>query len=124
MKKVGKFTDKIINQLHLAIPAGTPIYIGDENEQHIKSRHPYEYDKYYDYLPDILSEPDYVGISPRDGSVQFVKEFCLDSEYIRIAVKISRNKRCFVKTLHLLSTCNAENYIRKGTLKKVDFTVE
>ncbi len=35
MKKVGEFTEKIINQLQLNIPIGTPILIGDNNETHI-----------------------------------------------------------------------------------------
>lgn len=120
MKKVGEFTEKIINQLQLNIPIGTPILIGERNEVHIKSRHPYEYDKYYDRIPDIIAKPDYIGISPKDGSIQFVKEFCINSEYIRIAVKITKNTKCYVKTLHLLSTCNAENYIKKERLKKLD----
>ena len=34
--------------------------------------------------------------------------------------KIAKNTKCYVKTLHLLSTCNTENYIKKGTLKKLD----
>ena len=43
-----------------------------------------------------------------------------NGEYIRVAVKITTGGRCFAKTLHLLSTCNAERYIEKGTLKKLD----
>ena len=118
MKKVGEFTEKVINQLQLNIPIGTPILIGESNETHIKSRHPYEYDRYYNQIPDIIAKPNYIGISPKDGSIQFVKEFFVNSEYIRVAVKITKNTKCYVKTLHLLSTCNAENYIKKGTLKK------
>jgi hypothetical protein len=122
MRKVGEFTDKIIAGLGLEIPEGTPIFIGESNEKHIQSRHPYEYERYYDRIPEILAEPDYLGINPKDKSVQFVKVFCVGSEYIRVAVKITRSAKCFVKTLHLLSTCNAERYIRKGTLKKLDKT--
>jgi hypothetical protein len=120
MKEVGIFTQKIIEQLNLNLPSGTPIFIGETNEAHIKSRHPYEYERYYERLPDILQKPDYIGINPKDGSIQFIKEFCVDSEYIRVAVKITHNTRCFVKTLHLLSTCNADRYIQNGTIKKLD----
>lgn len=120
MKKVGEFTKKIINQLQLNIPAGTPILIGDSNVDHIKSRHPYEYGQYYNRLSDIISNPDYIGLSPKDNSVQFVKEFCINSEYIRVAVKVTSKGKSFVKTMHLLSTYNAERYIQKGTLKKLD----
>lgn len=120
MKKVGEFTEKIINQLKLNIPIGTPILVGNSNENHIKARHLYEYEQYYDRLPDIIAHPDYIGLSPKDNSVQFVKNFIVNSEYIRVAVKVTHNGKSFVKTMHLLSTCNAERYIQKGTLKKLD----
>ena len=75
---------------------------------------------YYNKISVILSEPDYVGLNPNDKSIQYVKEFLVNSEYIRVAVRISQNQKCYVKTLHLLSTYNAERYINKGTLKKLD----
>ena len=120
MRKIGYFTEEIINLLSLDLDANTPIYIGDTNIEHIKKRHMYEYDKYFDKIDDIISEPDYVGRNKKDGSVSFVKEYKISEEYIRVAVRITTNKKCFAKTLHLLSTCNAERYIEKGTLKKLD----
>lgn len=120
MRQVGKLNSDVITALQLNITPDTPIYIGDSNENHIKKRHPFEYDKYYDKIPDIISHPDYIGLNPKDQSIQYVKEFKVDSEYIRVAIRISNNNKCFVKTLHLLSTYNAERYIQKGTLIKLD----
>lgn len=77
MKKIGCFTQEVIDLLELNLKADTPIFIGDSNIEHIKSRHPYEYEKY-------------------------------SSEYVRVAVRITANNKCYAKTLHLLSTCNAE----------------
>ena len=37
-KQIGNFTSEIINLLNLDIPVGTPIYIGESNIEHIKSR--------------------------------------------------------------------------------------
>lgn len=67
-----------------------------------------------------MNSPDYVGLSPKDSSILFVKLYEVDGEYIRVAVRIASSGRCYAKTLHLLSTCNAERYIKKGTLKKLD----
>ncbi len=120
MKQVGILNSNIIETLQLNIAPGTPIYIGDNNEEHIKKRHPCEYDKYYNKIPDIISSPNYIGLNPKDHSIQYVKEFKINAEYIRVAVKISKKNKCFVKTLHLLSTYNTERYIKKGTLIKVD----
>lgn len=120
MRKVGYFSKEIVDLLNLDIEYDTPILIGKSNIDHIKNRHPYEYDKYFDSIEDILSSPDYVGRNPKDNSVAYVKEYQLDSEFIRVAVRVTPDKKCYAKTLHLLSTCNAERYIQKGTLIKLD----
>ena len=61
-----------------------------------------------------------LGINPKDNSIQFIKEFIINKEYVRVAVKISSARNYYIRTLHLLSTSNAERYIQKGTLKKLD----
>ncbi|WP_303041988.1 hypothetical protein, partial [Turicimonas muris] len=61
-----------------------------------------------------------VGVNPKDSSILFVKLYEVNGEYVRTAVRINSGNRCYAKTLHLLSTCNAERYLEKGTLKKLD----
>ncbi len=119
-RKIGEFSQKIIDTLTLNVSVGTPIYIGDSNIEHIKSRHPYEFEKYIDKIEEIISKPDYIGQNPHDSSILFVCLYKTANEYIRVAVKISTYGNCYAKTLHLLSTSNAERYIKKGTLKKLD----
>ena len=120
MEIVGYISQSVIKRLHLEMEPNTPVFIGESNIEHIKSRHPYEYDKYYKDISVIINAPDYVGQSPKDGSILFVKLYKIDGEYVRVAVKITSGGKCFAKTLHLLSTCNAERYLEKGTLKKLD----
>ena len=120
MATIGYFKEKIIDLLKLQITENTPILIGDVNITHIQKRHPYEYDKYFRDLGEILSDPDYVGINPKDNSIMYVKEYTVNSEFIRVGVKISSNNNYYVRTLHLLSSHNADRYIQKGTLLKVD----
>ena len=119
-KIIGYISEQIINLLQLNIPPDTPVYIGENNIEHIKNRHPYEYDKYLPQITAIINTPDYVGLNPKDSSILFVKLYEFDGEYVRVAVKITSAGRCYAKTLHLLSTCNAERYLEKGTLKKLD----
>ena len=120
MKLVGHFSKDIISLLDLSVEENTPIFIGDVNETHMRNRHEYEYDKYRADISTIIEHPDYVGVSPHDNSVMYVKEYMEAGEFVRVGVKISGSGRYFVRTLHLLSTYNAERYIEKGTLKKVD----
>ncbi len=120
MKPIAFIPKTAIDILELKISPNTPVFIGETNIEHIKSRHPYEYEKYFPDIGCIIESPDYVGLSPKDSSILFVKLYEVNGEYIRVAVRITSSGRCYAKTLHLLSSCNAERYIEKGTLKKLD----
>ena len=120
VKPIAYISQMVIDILELELAPNTPVFIGETNLEHIKNRHPYEYER---YLPDIgliISSPDYVGLNPKDASILFVKLYEVNGEYVRVAVRITSGGKCYAKTLHLLSTCNAERYIEKGTLKKLD----
>lgn len=120
MEPIAFIRKEIIDLLNLDISPNTPVYIGETNLEHIKNRHPYEYEQYLPDIGTIIENPDYVGLSPKDSSILFVKLYEIQGEYIRVATRISASGKCYAKTLHLLSTCNAERYIEKGTLKKLD----
>ena len=120
MEIVGYISLSVIETLSLELKPNTPVFIGESNIEHIKSRHPYEYDVYYKDISTIINSPDYVGLNPKDGSILFVKLFKVNADYVRVAAKITSGGKCFAKTLHSLSTCNAERYLEKGTLKKLD----
>lgn len=120
MQVIGYISQLVIDTLNLKIRPNTPVFIGESNIDHIKNRHPYEYDRYYKDIGMIINSPDYVGINPRDDSILFVKLYKVQGEYVRVAVKTISSGKCFAKTLHSLSTCNAERYLKKGTLKKLD----
>ena len=120
VRRVGFISQRTVDLLGLKLAGGTPILMGKSNVEHIKNRHPYEFDKYYNDIENILEKPDYVGKNPNDDSILFVKEYKVNSEYIRVAVKVTASKKCYAKTLHLLSTCNVERYIARGTLIKFD----
>lgn len=120
MKIIGYISKDVIKTLGLNISPDTPVFIGESNIEHIKNRHPYEFDKYYKDISIIINSPDYVGINPKDDSILFVKLYNVDGEYVRVAVKIASGGKYFARTLHSLSTCNAERYLEKGTLKRLD----
>ena len=94
--------------------------IGESNIEHIKKRHPYEFDKYFTDIKAIIASPDYVGINPSDNSIAYVKEYLIASEYVKVAVRVTSKGQYYAKSLHSLSTYNAERYIERGTLKRLD----
>lgn len=120
MRQVGVFSEKVIQVLELQIEAGTPIYIGDSNIDHIKKRHPVEYRQYFSRIEEILDEPDYVGKDPKNNSIDYVKVFRDGDDFIQVSVRVTNNGNYFAKTLFQLMTYKAERYIEQGTLKKLD----
>lgn len=86
----------------------------------MKTSHPEDFAKYGTELINILSYPDYVGTNPKDGSIEYVKEFLVDGEYVKVAVRLSRNGLYFARSLYVLNPRRVQNYIAKGTLKRVD----
>ncbi|MDO5407591.1 MAG: PBECR2 nuclease fold domain-containing protein [Eubacteriales bacterium] len=120
-KVIGYFKQSIIDILNLKdISCDTPILLGESNVEHMKNRHPYEFDKYFSDISEIIAEPDYVGINPSDNSIGFVKVYYISGEYVRVAVRVTTKGQYFAKSLHSLSSYNAERYIERGTLKKLD----
>ncbi len=88
----------------------------------MKTSHPADFEKYGGELIHILAYPDYVGRNPTDGSIEYVKEFLIDGDYVKVAVRLSGKGLYFARSLYVLNPRRVHNYIDKGTLKKVDGT--
>lgn len=117
--KVGEITEAVINILGLSITSGTPIFIGQSNIEHMLNKHPDEYIKYGCYIHDIVSAPDYVGINPGDGSIEYVKDFPVDNDYVKVAVRVSKSGTYFTRSLYILNPSRVQSFIANGTLKSL-----
>lgn len=115
-KEIGKINKKLIKLLNLSVPEDTPIFLGDSNVQHMKSSHPEDYDKYGKHIESIIYSPDYVAINKKDNSIEYVKEFIINEEYVKVAVRVSTNGTYFARSLYVLNTNRVNNFIEKGTL--------
>lgn len=119
--QIAAFSASVINVLNLSCAVGTPIYLGESNIAHMKSRHPHEYDIYHTHIAEILNHPQYVGINPKDGSIEFVREFQVSgAKFVKVAVRISLSGAYFARSLYVLNTRRVENFTRKETLKHID----
>jgi len=115
--KVGEISEDVIHTLGLSLTPRTPIYIGRTNISHMLYRHPDAYVKYGSYISEILNRPDYVGINPRDGSVEYVKEFRVDNDFVKVAVRVANSGRFFARSLYVLSPSRVNTFITNGALK-------
>lgn len=118
MKVIGNISSEVITLLSLSLAPNTDIYIGDSNIQHILSKHPADYAKYGGKISDIIASPDYVRENPKDGSIEYVKEYAIDGEFVKVAVRVSGKGTLFVRSLYILNKKRVQNFITKGTLKK------
>lgn len=120
IKIVGKISEHIADLLNLSVPVDSNIYLGQSNLEHMKTSHPEDFEKYGAELIHILAYPDYVGMNPTDNSIEYVKEFLIDGDYVKVAVRLSGKGLYFARSLYVLNPRRVHNYISKGTLKKVD----
>ena len=119
-KKVGKLTAKVASVLGLMQRKNQPIMFGDSNREHMMREHPEAYKKYGKHIPQILSSPDYARINPKDGSIEYVKEFKVDGEYVKVAVRADRGENTlFARSIYVLSSNRVRSMIKSGELKKV-----
>ena len=119
-RKVGKITTKVATVLGLLQRRNQPIMLGESNIKHMKETHPKEYKKYGKYIRQIISQPDYVGIDDEDGSIEYVKEFKVDGEHVKVAVRADKgDNTLFARTIYVLKPSRVENAIKTGRLKKV-----
>lgn len=117
-KQVGKLSQRVIELLGLTLSEGRSILLGESNIAHMVSRHPEDYALYGEYIPFILSMPDYVALNTKDESIEYVKEVQMDDVYVKVAVRVSARGQLFARSVYRLNTNRAKNFIEKGTLKK------
>lgn len=58
----------------------------------MQSRHSEDYERYGEYIPEILSSPDYVGLNAADGSIEYIKEFRIDNTFVKVAIRVTQPK--------------------------------
>lgn len=118
MQKVGAISPRVAAALGLSGVDNAPVYLGGTNIAHMKARHSADYQKYGTEIPNILAAPDYVGLNQKDGSIEYVKEFVVDGDFVKVAVRVSSSGKHFARSLYVLGNNRVNNFIAKGTLKK------
>lgn len=119
-KWIGCFSPAVIEALGLNIPSGTPIYIADTNIEHMKASHPEDFEKYGGNIPEIIAHPDYVGLNAKDDSIEFTKEYVIDGNFVKVAVRVSTRNVYYARSMYVLNPNRVKNFIQKGTLRKLD----
>ena len=69
-----------------------------------------------DRLPEIISNPTYVGGHPSQGGIEFIKRF---DENVLVAVRASKKDVLYVRSMYCVTEGKIEKYLNEGTIKKI-----
>ena len=121
--QIGKVSKKVIELLELEYKEEQPIFIGEANINHMKEEHPQDFEKYGANIKDILANPTYLARNEKKKSIEFIKEYNIDNEFVLVAVRVSNNNVHFARTMYIMADEKVEkyfkhNYFIKFNLKK------
>ena len=64
------------------------VIITDERIQHIKERHPNDYERYYNYMKDIIIHPEYIIEANKPNSALILKSFTEGNENFKTVLRL------------------------------------
>lgn len=119
-RQVGIVNKKVIQLLELEYEEELPIILGDTNIEHMKRQHAEDYKKYGADIKDIIKNPTYVAKNPNQGSIEYIKEYKINNEFVLVAVRISNKGTMFAKTLFTMTERKKNIYLKNGYAKKYE----
>ena len=112
-KQVGIINKKVIKLLGLDYKKELPIFLGDSNIEHMKRKHIIDYQRYGSDIERIIANPTYVAKNPKQGSIEYIKEYKINNEFVLVAVRISNKGTMFVKTMFTMTKRKKTIYLLK-----------
>lgn len=76
-----------------------------------------EYELCFQQIPQILHEPDYISVHPKDNSIPFIKDF---SAHVSVAIRVSTDGKLSYRTMYPLIDAQLTHYIDAGHAWKYD----
>lgn len=64
------------------------VVITDERVEHIKMRHPNDYERFVDYIPEIIAEPDYILAANKPNTGVLLKEIQGNDERFKLILRL------------------------------------
>ena len=117
-RQIGKISKKIIDILKLGYEKEQPIFIGDANIKHMKEEHPVDFSTYGAEIGDIIRKPTYLARNEKKKSIEFIKEYKIDNEYVLVAVRVSNNNVHFARTMYIMADEKVKKYFEHNYFYK------
>ena len=110
-RQIAKLNFKVIKLLNLKYMNEIPIFIGDTNIKHMKNKHLEDYKNYGKDISNIIK-------NPNQNSIEYIKEYKKNNDFILVAVRVTSNGKLFARTLFKMTERKKNLYIEKGYAKK------
>lgn len=65
------------------------VIITDNQIQHIKLRHPNDYERFSDYFSNIVGDPDYLIETPKPNTALILKEISVEKEQFKTVLRLA-----------------------------------
>ena len=117
-KQIGKVTNKIIKILNLDYNKEEPIFIGEANLLHMREEHPKDFEKYGANIEKNIKNPTYLARNEKKKSIEFIKEYKVDNDFVLVAVRVSKNNVHFARTMYVMSDEKVEKYFKHNYFYK------
>lgn len=116
--KVGKYNLAFNDILGINL-SDFDIYRSKGLPAHMLKRHHEKCLKYIDYIPDIIKEPDYIGINPNETEVQSIELIKRYKDNVLIGIKLDKdNDYLYVSTMHDISESKIQMRLFSGRFKE------
>lgn len=116
-KSFNKILGLDIDELDIYRSKGLPTHM-------LKSKH-FKALKYIDYIPDIINNPDYIGINPNENGTESIELIKRYKDNILIGIKLDKeNEYLYVSTMHDIQESKISRRLYSGRIKEfcVDVT--
>ena len=107
--------------------ATNEVIITDERIQHIKDRHPNDYEKYYEYLKAIVEVPDYIVETNKPDTALILKEIVTSDEKqfkTVLRLKTSKDRPEFKNSIITFMKINEKEWSRLIRNKRILYKKE
>lgn len=125
MHTIGKIDKKIYKCITDNIVTDEVI-ITDERIQHIKDRHPNDYEKYYSLLKEIVEKPQYIVETNKPYTALILKEFTEGTEQFKTVLRLttSHDNPNFKNSIITFMKINEKEWARMLRNKKILYKKE
>ncbi len=116
--RVGKY-NLVFNDILGINISDFDIYRSKGLPAHMLKRHHEKCLKYIDYIPDIIQNPDYIGVNPNETEVQSIELIKRYRDNILIGIKLDKaNDYLYVSTMHDISESKIQMRLFSGRFKE------